>query len=152
MECIKNKEMIQLYIDGELGKDQESFVFTHLAECEECRLFFRATKLISSNIERKEFPNELEAHIFNSIGEKESRKKNLLFRKISYSFAYATTLLLLAASIFLYSKIGEYKNEVENINSQVKYQAQTIELLYNSLPAQVVHAKYSNEVIVKAKL
>ena len=110
MNCEKNREMIQLYADGELEKEKESYVFTHLAECEECRAFFKTLNTISVNIH-----------------------------------TYAAALFLLAASIFLYSRTNDYKSIIKDMSGQIQSQAQTIDLLYNTLPTTVVQAKYEHE-------
>ena len=152
MNCDKNKELIQLYSDGELEKSKEPYIFTHLSECDECRLFFRTLNTISANIQQEEFPHELETRIFDSISAKEARKENRLFKKVFVrAVSYAVALFLLAASIFLYQQANDYRNEVTNMNRQIQSQAQTIELLYNTLPPNVVHANYEHEIIVRAK-
>lgn len=153
MSCDKNKEMIQLYSDGELDKSKETNLFTHLSGCEECRLFFRSLNTIKSDIQKEEFPHELETLIFDSISSKELRKEKWLFKKVFVSaVSYAVGLFLLAASIFLYQQANDYRNEVTNMNRQIKSQAQTIELLYNTLPPTVIHARYEHEIIVKANM
>ena len=153
MNCKKNREMIQLYADGELEKEKESYVFTHLAECEECRAFFKTLNTISVNIHKEEFPNELESRIFNSINEKELKREKRSFRKIFIrSFTYAAALFLLAASIFLYSQTNDYKSIIKDMSGQIQSQAQTIDLLYNTLPTTVVQAKYDHEIIIRAKM
>ena len=153
MNCDKNKEMIQLYVDGELEKEKESYVFTHLSGCDECRLFFRTLNIISANIHKEEFPNELENRIFNSISAKETKRENRFFRKVFVrAVSYAVVLFLIAASIFLYQQTNNYKSIVEDMSQQIHSQAQTIDLLYNTLPPTVVQAKYDHEIIIRAKM
>jgi predicted anti-sigma-YlaC factor YlaD len=153
MNCIKNKEMIQLYVDGEMEKSKEPFIFNHLANCEECRLFFKSLNVVSSSVVKEDFPPELEKRIFTSLIEKERKSENNFFKKIFIpAFSYAAALLILLAGMLFYAKMNEYKSEIEVINQQVKYQSQTIELLYNSLSPTVVHASYDHEIIIKAKL
>ena len=153
MSCDRNKEMIQLYADGELEKNREANLFTHLSECEECRLFFRNLNIVNSNIQKEEFPHELETRIFNSISSKELRKESRLFRNVFVrAVSYAVVLFLLAASIFLYQQANDYKTELTNMSRQIQTQAQTIDLLYNTLPPTVVHAQYEHEIIIRAKM
>lgn len=153
MSCDKYKEMIQLYSDGELEKDRESYIFTHLSGCEECRLFIRSLNALSANVRQEEFPHELETRIFDSISSKELRKENRLFRNVFVrAVSYAVVLFLLAASIFLYQQANDYKTELTNMNRQIQSQAQTIELLYNTLPPTVVHADYEHEIIIRANI
>jgi hypothetical protein len=153
MECIKYKELIQLYADGELEKSKEPDLFIHLGKCEECRLFFKALNEISSSIIKEDFPVELEKRIFNSLIEKGENSINNFFKRIFVpALSYAAILIVLAAGIIFYNRMNEYKSEITVINQQIKYQSQTIELLYNSLTPTVVHAKYEHEVIIKTKL
>ncbi len=153
MNCDKNKEIIQLYSDGELDKNKEAILFSHLSECEGCRLFFRTLNTVSTGIQKEEFPHELETRIFDSISSKELKKGSMLVRNIFVrAVSFAAALFLLAASIFLYMQTNDYKTEMTNMDRQIQTQAQTIELLYNTLPPTVVHANYENEVIVRAKM
>lgn len=153
MRCDKIKEMIQIYSDGLLEKVKEANLFIHLSECEECRQFFRTLNAMSANIQKQEFSHELETRIFDSISSKELRKENRLFRNVFVrAVSYAVVLFLLAASIFLYQQTSYYKTEVTNMNRQIQSQAQTIELLYNTLPPTMVHANYEHEVIIRSNL
>ena len=153
MNCDKNKELIQLYIDGELEKEKEAYVFTHLSGCDECRLYFRTLNAIAANIHKEEFPNELEIRIFNSISERETKREDKFFRKVFIrAVSYAVVLFLLAASIFLYRQANDYKSIVEDMTQQIHSQAQTIDLLYNTLPPTVVQAKFDHEIIIRAKM
>jgi predicted anti-sigma-YlaC factor YlaD len=153
MNCVKNKEMIQLYVDDEMEKSKEPYIFDHLANCEECRLFFRALNVVSSSLVKEEFPPELEKRIFTSLIEKERKGKNKFLKRIFLpAFSYTAAFIILLAGILFYLKMNEYRREIEVINQQVKYQSQTIELLYNSLSPTVVHASYDHQIIIKAKL
>jgi predicted anti-sigma-YlaC factor YlaD len=153
MNCIKNRELIQLYADGELEKNMEFYLFDHLAKCEECRLFFRALNAVISSVIKKEFPAILEKKIFSSLIEKEEKRENNFFMKIIIpSLSYAAAFLILIAGLYFYIKMNEYKSEMAAINQQIKYQSQTIELLYNSLSPTVIHARYDHEIIIKAKI
>jgi len=153
MDCIKIKELIQLYHDGELEKSREPFLFVHLSCCEDCRLFFKQMNNISSYIKKEEFPAELEDKIFNSIKNAGRKNENIYYKKLIIpALTYAALFLLIATGIFFYFKMNEYKSEMTVINRQLQYQSQTIELLYNSLSPTVAHANYSHEIIIKAKL
>ncbi len=153
MSCDKNKEMIQAYHDNELEKGKEAYLFTHLSGCEDCRNYFKSLNLISANIPKEEFPVELENRIFKAIGSKEAGKENKFFRRVFVrAVSYAVVLFLAAASLFLYSQTKDYKRIVEDMSQQIHTQAQTIDLLYNTLPPTVVNAKYEHEIIVRAKM
>lgn len=152
MSCDKNKEMIGAYYDGELEKGSEAYVFTHLAECVECREYFKSLSIISSSVQKEAFPLELEERIFGAIGKKTQNNKSRLFKRIFVPVTYAVTILLIVLSVFLFNRITDYKDQIELVSRQVRAQNQTIELLFNSLPAAQVDAKINNPVIVKAKM
>jgi hypothetical protein len=153
MYCIKYKELIQLYADGELEKSKEPDLFIHLGKCEECRLYFKTLNEISASIIKEEFPADLERRIFRSLIEKGEKNKNNFFKRIYIpALSYAAALIIIITGIVLYMKINEYRNEIAVINQQIKYQSQTIDLLYNSLSPTVVHAKYDHEIIIRTKL
>ncbi len=153
MNCDKNEELIQLYMDCELEKEKEAYVFTHLADCEECRMFFKSFNAISFNIHKEEFPKELETRVFNSINEKEIKRESGFFKSVFIrAVTFAVVLFLFAASIFMYNQANDYKSIIKNMSGQIQTQAQTIDLLYNTLPATVVQAKYEHEIIIRAKM
>jgi predicted anti-sigma-YlaC factor YlaD len=152
MSCDKNKEMIGEYYDGELEKGSEAYVFTHLAECAECREYFKSLSLITSAIQKEEFPADLEERIFGAINRKESGTRTKLFKRFFVPVSYAVTILLIILSVILFNRITDYKYQIDSVTRQVQAQNQTIELLFNSLPAAQVDAKIKNAVIIKAKM
>jgi cell division protein YceG involved in septum cleavage len=116
-------------------------------------LFFRALNAVSSSLVKEEFPPVLEKQIFSSLIEKERKNENNFFKKIFVPvFSYAAILLFLIAGVFIYIKMNEYKSEMAAVNQQIKYQSQTIELLYNCLTPTIVHPSYNREIIIKAKM
>ena len=152
MSCDKNKEMIGEYYDGELEKGSEAYVFTHLAECAECREYFKSLSIISSAVQKEEFPSGLEERIFGAINNKSQNKRSHFLKRIFVPVSYAVTILLIVLSVLLLNRITDYKDQIELVSRQVQAQNQTIELLFNSLPAAQVDAKIENPVIVKAKM
>ncbi len=152
MDCSKNKEMLQAYLDKELGKENEANLFNHLSECSDCRAYFKSLIIISDNLEKREYPSELDERILYSIKGKESKRLNGFFMgKFIPAFSYALAVILVAVSIILFSEINNYKNEISSVNRKVLEQSQTLELLYNSLSSAEVTGKVENTIIVKPK-
>jgi predicted anti-sigma-YlaC factor YlaD len=153
MECDKYKELLQAYHDNELEKGRETFLFTHLSECEDCRSYFKTINLISSNIQKEEFPLKLEERILNSIKENAGKRENRFFKRIVVpAVAYSAAVIFIVLSLFLYNGLKDSQNELNSLNRQVRSQARTIELLFNCLPPTVVESSYNNEVIIKANM
>jgi predicted anti-sigma-YlaC factor YlaD len=70
MEHKKLKELISLYIDGELDKDQKEKVEEHLKGCDECRKEFEEMSKfeeVMSKMELKEPPKETWQIYSNSV-------------------------------------------------------------------------------------
>ena len=155
MECENYKELLQAYHDNELEKGRESFLFTHLSECEDCRNYFKTINLISSNIKREQFPRELDERILYSIMEKETKKQRNFFKtKLLPAVSNAAILILIVISGFLLSRIDKYKVETASVKKELMVKDKTIQLLYNSLPPAEVTTDFNkkNEIIIKAKL
>ena len=53
MNCDKYQIMIQEYLDDELPKEKEYEMFLHLAECAECREFFKQVKSVSVSLHKE---------------------------------------------------------------------------------------------------
>lgn len=153
MDCDKYKEWAGRFIDGELTKEKESLLFSHLSECGECREYFKSLNVIRQSISHEEFPDELEDRIFTAIRTKKSPKSIPIFGKnIFPAFAYAVSILLIALSIILYNRANNYKEQTVLVKNIVRQQNSTIEMLYNSLPTTVIRAKNTSEIIVKPRM
>lgn len=155
-----NKSELQVmanqYLDGELDKGKETFLFTTLAEDEELRNYFKDLNAIKSAVQDtvEEFPDYLEERIFYSMDNKPEQNlfhgffnKNL-FTILSYSVA----IILIVVTVFFYSQASEYKNKYEVKVEQVSQQNKMINLLYNSLPVTEVTTVPDNQIVVRAKM
>ncbi|HEX2983955.1 MAG TPA: zf-HC2 domain-containing protein, partial [Ignavibacteriales bacterium] len=69
MNCDKYQIMIQEYGDNELPKEKEYDMFLHLAECPECREFFKQIRTISASLKKgeAEVPDSVEKAILETI-------------------------------------------------------------------------------------
>ncbi len=149
------KQMADLFLDGELEKEKEPLLFTQLSLNEEAREYFKKLHALKTSVEldEKEFPVHLEENIFNSISKKEfNKERNPVIKKVFANIAYGFTIVLIVLTVFLLSKLNEYDNRVNQITKQIQFQNQTIELLYNSLPAAVISSGHQNEIIIKSNM
>jgi hypothetical protein len=69
--------------------------------------------------------------------------------KIFSAVSYAAALILLFLSGYLFFKVSNYQERVDNLSQQMIIQSKTIQLLYNSLPGVEVRATFDNEIIIK---
>jgi len=153
----KNKtfEMVNLYFDGELDKQQEVILFTSLSQDQSARDYFKQLSLIRNavNDSEEELPTELEERILRSVGSKVSKRKNLLANiKIFSTISYAAALILLFLSGYLFFKVSNYQERVDNLSEQMMMQTKTIQILYNSLPGVEVRSTIDNAIIIKPNI
>ena len=154
---IDNKitEMVNLYFDGELEKRQEVNLFDFLSRDQSARDYFKQLCLIRKAVDddAEEFPVELEERILRSAGSKISSKKNI-FSNIKFLSAasYAATIILLFLSAYLFFKVSNYQERVDNLSEQMMTQTKTIQMLYNSLPGIEVRSTIDNAIIIKPNI
>jgi hypothetical protein len=144
------KDLIQLYVDGELEKNKEPLLFASLSQDSDARDYFKSMNLLKNAIEKtgKEFPPELEKRIFYSI--KDKRKKNEVFLRSSGTakiISYSLIAILILINIYLLGRISSYSDKMNAVETVVQKQNQMIELLYNSLPATEIRAASKNQLL-----
>lgn len=148
----KTKEMINLYFDGELEKIKEVNLFSLLASDQTARDYFKQLILIRNAVDNdaEDFPAELEERILKSVGSKAAAKTGIFSNiKIFTAISYAAVLVLLLLSAYLFIKVSDYQEHIDQLSEQIMQKAKTIQILYNSLPGIEVQATYNNEIIVK---
>ena len=147
--------MINLYFDGELNKGEEVNLFSLLASDQSARNYFKQLSVIRNAVDNsaEDFPLELEERILRSVGSKTSTESGFFSKiKISSAISYAAALILLFLSGYLFFKISNYQERVENLSQQMMIQSKTIQMLYNSLPGIEVCASFDSEIIVKPNI
>lgn len=148
-------EMINLYLDGELEKSEEAFLFSSLSENQNAREYFRQLNSIRNVVEKstEDFPSELEERILRSVGLKAQNKIEIFSHlKIFSAISYAVALILLFLSGYLFFKISNYQERVDNLSQQMIIQSKTIQMLYNSMPSVEIVGTLENKVTVKPKI
>lgn len=145
-------ESINRYFDGELEKSKEVNLFSLLASDQTARDYFKQLNLIRNAVDNdaEDFPAELEERILRSVGSKASEKTGIFSKvKIFSAISYAAALILLFLSGYLFFKVSNYQERVDNLSEQMMMQTKTIQMLYNSLPGVEVRATFDNEIIIK---
>jgi len=148
------KNMIDLYFDGELEKSKEPLLFTSLAQNTEARDYFKSMNLLKNTNEEteKEFPEELEERIFHSLKKNEIKPKHSFIKSPVAIISYSFLVILIILNIYLLGRVGSYSEKLDAVETVVQKQNQVIELLYNSIPAAEVKAKWENEIVIKSNL
>ncbi len=144
----KITELINLYFDGELAKSEEASLFSLLASDQSARDYFKQLSVIRDAVDNsaEDFPAELEERILRSVGSKASEKTGIFSKvKIFSAISYAAALILLLLSGYLFFKVSNYQERVDNLSQQMMMQTKTIQLLYNSLPGVEVRATFENK-------
>jgi hypothetical protein len=150
------KEMIELYADNELEKNEHAALFTALSADDRAREYFFNLNYLKNAIEKDivPFPAEVEERIFSSLSNAEKQHVNVFGknRTIKYILATAAALFIII-STFLFNELRIYKNQVDTMNEQISLQNRTIDLiLNNSLPPAEIRSRTANEIIVRANL
>lgn len=148
----KITELINLYFDGELEKNQEVNLFSLLASDQNARDYFKQLSVIRNAVDNdiEDVPVELEERILRSVGSKTITRTGIFSNiKIFSAISYAAAIILLFLSGYLFFKVSNYQERVDNLSQQMIYQSKTIQMLYNSLPGVEVRATYDNEIIIK---
>jgi len=145
-------ETIKLYFDGGLAKSEEANLFSLLANDQSARDYFKQLSVIRNAVDNsaEDFPAELEERILRSVGSRASEKTGIFSKvKIFSAISYAAALILLFLSGYLFFKVSNYQERVDNLSQQMIIQSKTIQMLYNSLPGVEVRATFDNEIIIK---
>ena len=145
-------EMINLYFDGELEKSKEVNLFSVLASDQTARDYFKQLSVIRNAVDNtsEDFPSDLEERILRSVGSLSSTRSGFFSNiKIFSVISYAAALILLFLSGYLFFKVSNYQERVDNLSQQMFIQSRTIQMLYNSLPGVEVRATFDNEIIIK---
>lgn len=145
MNCDDIKLMISEYLDGELVKEKEAFLFTHLSACGDCREEFKIQNSIQhqTKINQREVSDRFEKKLFSTI---ENRNKTFAHRWITKPtpvyINYLLGIIVIAITLFSFLQTASLRNELyafqmryENSLQQINYQAMQMYNMMNSLPA-----------------
>jgi len=138
-------KLIDLYFDNELEKGKEALLFTSIGNNEEAREYFKKMNSLNAAAAgtMQEFPQALEEKILGGISKyNHNTERSFTSQKVFTAIAYSFSIVLLALSIFFYSKSEEYKVQFVDLTREVKEQNQKINMLINALPQVDVQGQY----------
>lgn len=145
MNCDNIKLMISEYLDGELSKERESFLFTHLSSCGDCREEFKIQNSIQNQtkINQKEVSGDFEKKLFAEIEKQEKTFAHRFITKPTPVYInYLLGLIVVAITLFSFMQTASLRNELyafqmryENSLQQINYQSMQMYNMMNSLPA-----------------
>jgi predicted anti-sigma-YlaC factor YlaD len=147
--------LIQSFLDGELEKEKEGIVFTHLSTCQDCREFMKGINLLNSTAQEeiKEFPLSLDESIMLAIEKRETHKHSNIFTfRIPAYVSYALGVVIILLGLYLFDTTREYRSEMREAVNTMKEQNQQIQLIMNCLPEAEAKAEIQNAILVQAKM
>ena len=146
-------ELINRYFDNELDKSEEVFLFTQLSQVEEAREYFKQMNVLSENMKNTfvEFPLGLEEEILNATVSGIGKQSKFSFN-IQSIIGYAFSVVLLIASLFIYTQSIEYKADIEMNIQQINQQNKMLEMMFHALPPTEVKAKFTDDIIIRSTI
>jgi len=137
--------MISEYLDGELSKEKESFLFAHLSSCGDCREEFKMQSTIQhqTKINQKEVSGSFERILFAEIEKQEKTfAHRFITRPTPVYINYLLGVIVIAITLFSFMQTASLRNELyafqlryENSLQQINYQSMQMYNMMNSLPA-----------------
>lgn len=154
MNCDNILAMISEYLDNELSKENEGYLFTHLASCKSCREELKRQSLFQNNLllQQKEIRERQEERIFNSILKRENSitPPSSKIRFVNW-VTYAAAFTLLLAAVYFSSQASNYQKRLEKESIKIEEQGELIRILFDSLPIDENSLNVQKPIIVSAK-
>jgi hypothetical protein len=159
MNCNEIELLINKYLDKEIEKSDEPVLFTHLANCNNCREEFRllngAQKAFKESLE--EYPEQLERRIISSMKKKETRKKGSVFlRPIPAVYLYAASIAVLFLLTLYFIRVYEFnqimsedKLRMKTILTREYEQEQHLKGIINLIPSVKVKAEVNDPKLIQ---
>lgn len=145
MNCNDINLMISEYLDNELTKEKEIFLFTHLSTCHDCREEFKLQNTIQHEIQinQKAVSNSFEEKVFSSIRYK---KEPITWRWITKQTPayvnYVLGIIIIVITLISFLQFSSVKGDLNNLEDKyenalekILYQTQQINLMINNMPA-----------------
>lgn len=147
-------DMINLYFDGELEKEDEAFLFSLISSDAEGRDYFKIMTTLkeSYRVSEKLYPQKLEEKILREVSQNPNIKSPDKYYYIPKKLIYALSVILLLVGLFAYTEFNIHREKLRLQSEQVIKQTEMINLLMNSLPQAEVKGREIKKVIVRANL
>ena len=145
MNCDDIKLMISEYLDNELTKEKEAFLFTHLSSCMDCREEFKIQNSIQHEVKinQKEVNEKFEQRVFDSIQNKEQPFiKRWITRPTPAYINYVLGIVVIVITLFSFLQLSSLRSDLNNFQEKyesafekIQFQAQQINLMMSNMPA-----------------
>ena len=152
----ENYLLINEYIDDELDREKENFLFSILASDNEAREYFkkmtRFKQLLSASGE--EYPDSLDTKM-EAIN---TKKPNAISAAVSFKnaatyIAYLVLLVVVFLGINLFDRVSSQSMQLEAAYEKIERQKDVIELITsNQIYPVTIEADYNDEIIIEANL
>ena len=143
--------MINEFLDGELDKSKEGFLFTQLSLDENFREYFKKHTSLRNEFQNlnEEYPSSLDSEILNSLIKIKPSKEVYSFQNnVAKYSGFLVAIILLILSIFYINESRINSIQLERTIKQVENQEQMIELLINSIPAAEIKSAQEGTIII----
>ena len=145
MNCHDIKMILSDYIDNELPKEKEGFLFSHLANCGECREEFKQQTQIQHEVKinQKEVSEEFEKRVFDSVRERRTTFTQRWITKPTPVYVnYVLGVVIIAITLFSFLQLSSLKNDLNNFQERyesaverIQVQSQQMNLMMSNMPA-----------------
>jgi len=150
------KIMIDEYLDGELNKEKENYLFSVLSSDKDAREYFKQMNRLKIFVGAgaENYPDSLDRKIQKRINSSTSSFKSIFTGKnILYYTAYAVILILLFAGYILFDKYDFQKEQLTAARQTISQQKELIELITTGDENQIiVSGELENKIIINANL
>lgn len=107
MDCIKVRNLISVYIDGETSSLEEEVLIKHIKSCSACKLEMGNSSMLSSSIEESyndSFNIDFSKSIMDSIDESQPEKVGKIYQIAQHVYrpmAVAASVAMVASVMYL---------------------------------------------------
>ncbi len=122
MNCDDIKLMISSYIDNELPKGEEGYLFTHLANCSDCREEFKIQNQIQHEVKlnQKEVRGEFEERIYSSVRERRATfTQRWITKPTPVYINYLLGAVIIVITLFSFLQLSSLRYDLNSF--QVRY-------------------------------
>lgn len=158
MNCQLIEKYINEFFDGEIKRENEQMLFSHLSQCDSCRNKFKEYNLIENLVNQltEEFPDSLDNRIINRFYLLEEKNKNESRMIKFYRYAVVgLSIILIGFLLFFFNSIQNFEQklnlsykEIIMHSEEIKNQQEQIEILMNSLnPIEVINRESKSIII-----
>ncbi|MFA7289108.1 MAG: hypothetical protein WC055_09530 [Melioribacteraceae bacterium] len=145
--------MINEFVDGELDKSKEGYLFTQLSKNDCLREYFKKCGIIKNEFQKsnEKFPFSFDAKILNSLREADIKTTPHYSQNyIQKYLVYLLVIVMVAISVYFIKESQINSKQLERTVMQVENQEKMIKLLINSIPSAEIKSTREESIIITA--